>query len=56
MYTVSKYGIYSDKTENSDVSKLGHRQQVPLFVSEKFKILMEEESITGITLTEIAVQ
>ena len=56
VYTVSKYGIYSDKTENSDVSKLGNRQQVPLFVSEKFKILMEEESITGITLTEIAVQ
>lgn len=56
VYTVSKYGIYSDKTENSDVFKLGNRQQVPLFVSEKFKILMEEESITGITLTEIAVQ
>ena len=44
------------ETEISDVFKLGNRQQVPLFVSEKFKSLMEEESITGITLTEIAVQ
>lgn len=55
VYTVSKYGIYSDKTEGSDVFKLGNRQQVPLFVSEKFKNLVDEEMITGIVLTEISV-
>lgn len=56
IYTVSKYGIYSDKTENSDVFKLANRQQVPLFVSEKFKSLVDEFNITGISLVEIAVE
>lgn len=56
IYTVSKYGIYSDKTENSDVFKLANRQQVPLFVSEKFKSLIDEYNITGISLVEIAVE
>lgn len=55
VYTVSKYGIYSKKVENSDVFKLANRQQVPLFVSEKFKKLIEEKQITGIKLTEIDV-
>ena len=55
VYTVSKYGIYSKKVENSDVFKLANRQQVPLFVSEKFKKLIEEKQMTGIKLTEIDV-
>ena len=55
IYTVSKYGIYSNKVENSDVFKLANRQQVPLFVSEKFKKLIEEKQMTGIKLTEIDV-
>lgn len=56
IYTVSKYGIYSDKTEDSDVFKLANRQEVPLFVSEKFKKLIDDNKITGITFTEIAVE
>jgi len=56
IYTVSKYGIYSDKTENSDVFKLANRQQVPLFVSERFKNLIDEYNVTGISLAEIAVE
>lgn len=55
IYTVSKYGIYSDKTEGSDVFKLSNRQEIPIFVSEKFKKIIEAENITGICLREINV-
>ena len=55
IYTVSKYGIYADKTDGADVFKLSDRQQIPIFVSEKFKNLIERENITGISLTEIEV-
>ena len=55
IYTISKYGIYEDKTENADVFKLSNRQEIPVFVSEKFKNLIEKEQITGISLTEINV-
>lgn len=56
IYTVSKYGIYANKTENSDIFKLANRQQVPIFVSEKFKEIIEMEKVIGISLTEIAVE
>jgi len=56
IYTVSKYGIYAEKTEGADVFKLANRQQIPIFVSEKFKNLMEAENITGISLQEINVE
>lgn len=55
IYTVSKYGIYADKTDGADVFKLSNRQQIPIFASEKFKDLIEKENITGISLTEIRV-
>ena len=55
IYTVSKYGIYADKTDGADVFKLSDRQQIPIFVSEKFKNLIERENITGISLAEIGV-
>lgn len=55
VYTVSKYCIFADKTENSDVFKLANRQQIPLFVSEKFKNIIDEYAITGISLNEIKV-
>lgn len=54
IYTVSKYGIYADKTGGADVFKLSNRQEIPIFVSEKFKNLIEKENITGISLTEIS--
>lgn len=55
IYTVSKYGIYADKTDGADVFKLSNRQEIPIFVSEKFKDLIEKENIMGISLTEISV-
>lgn len=55
IYTVSKYGIYAEKTNGADVFKLSNRQQIPIFVSEKFKELIEDNNITGISLSEIAV-
>lgn len=55
IYTVSKYGIFSDKTDDSDVFKLSNRQEIPIFVSEKFKKAIECENITGICLREISV-
>ena len=36
--------------------KLANRQQIPIFVSERFKSLIEEENITGISLIEINVE
>ncbi len=55
IYTVSKFAIYEKKVEESDVFKLSNRQEIPIFVSEKFKNLIENNDITGITLTEIRV-
>lgn len=55
IYTVSKYGIYAEKTDGADVFKLSNRQQIPIFVSEKFKDLIKENNITGISLVEIGV-
>lgn len=55
IYTVSKYGIYESKTEGADVFKLSNRQEIPIFVSEKFKSLAEINGITGISLVEISV-
>ena len=55
IYTVSKYGIIAEKTEGSDIFKLSNRQEIPIFVSEKFMKLIEQENITGISLREISV-
>lgn len=55
IYTVSKYGIYAERTEGSDIFKLSRRQEIPVFVSENFKFLVEKEDITGLFLREIKV-
>lgn len=55
IYTVSKYGIYSKKTEGADVFKLCNRQEIPIFVSERFRKVIEKNNITGISLSEIHV-
>ena len=55
IYTVRKYCIYDERTENSDIFKLANRQEIPIFVSERFKKIIEEEKITGICLQEIKV-
>lgn len=52
---VVKYGIYAEKTENSDVFKLADRQEIPIFASENFKNKVEKEEFTGIDFLEIKV-
>lgn len=55
IYNVIKYGIFAEKTENSDLFKLANRQEIPIFVSENFKNKIEKEKITGIDFLEIKV-
>lgn len=55
IYTVSKFGIYADKTEDSDIFKLANRQEIPIFVSENFMKAINSNSITGMSLREISV-
>ncbi len=55
VYTVSKYGIYENKTDNADIFKLDNWQQIPIFVSDKFKKLVEENNLTGMIFRKIAV-
>ncbi len=56
IYTVSKYGIYSNKTEDADMFKLANRQEIPIFISEKLKCILELENITGVSFVEINVE
>lgn len=55
IYTVSKFAIYENKVQNADVFKLANRQEIPIFVSETFKEVIEKYEITGIELREIRV-
>lgn len=55
IYTVSKFAIYESKVQNIDVFKLANRQEIPIFVSETFKEIIEKNDITGIELREIRV-
>lgn len=55
IYTVSKFAIYENRTQNSDIFKLMNRQEVPVFVSEKFKNIMVDNRMTGMSFTEIRV-
>ncbi len=56
IYTVSKYGIYRDRTDNADIFKLGNRQQIPTFISERLKDMFEKNEVTGIVFAEINVE
>lgn len=56
IYSVSKYGIYENKTEGADIFKLDNWQQVPIFVSETFKKAIELNECTGMSFREIAVE
>ena len=55
IYTISKFAIYEKKVKNSDIFKLSNRQEIPIFVSEKFKKIIEKNRITGVSLREIVV-
>lgn len=55
IYTVSKFAIYESKVQSSDVFKLSNRQEIPVFVSENFKNIIEKNDITGMSFTEIRV-
>ena len=39
--------------EASDIFKLGNGQEIPLFCSEKFKQLVEDNNLTGLSFTKI---
>lgn len=54
IYMVSKYCIYEKKTQGADIFKLSE-DEIPIFVSEKFKEIIESNEITGIYLYEIRV-
>lgn len=55
IYTVSKFAVFENRTQNSDIFKLTNRQEIPVFVSENFKNTIEGNNITGIFFTEIRV-
>lgn len=55
IYTVSKFAIFENRTQNSDIFKLTNRQEVPIFVSKDFENVIVNNNITGISLTEIRV-
>ncbi len=56
IYTVSKYGIFENKTEGADIFKLDKWQQIPIFVSETFKRVSELNKCTGMSFREIEVE
>ena len=55
LYFISRYCIYDEKTNNSDIFKIknGNRCDSGIFVSERFKQAIENEGITGIYLHQI---
>lgn len=53
IYNVRKYAIYESEVENSDIFKLGNRQEIPIFVSETFKKEIENNELTGMEFYEI---
>ena len=53
IYTVSKYAVYKDKINGSDIFKLSNHQEIPIFVSENFKNAIEDNGITGMDFMEI---
>ncbi|MBD5463929.1 MAG: hypothetical protein HDR24_12905 [Lachnospiraceae bacterium] len=55
IYTISRYAVYAEKTEDSDIFKLSNRQEIPIFASERFKERVKEENIIGICMREIEV-
>lgn len=52
---IIKYAIYEKKVGDADVFKLGKGEELPIFVSEKFKNCFEEHKLTGIDFLEIKV-
>ena len=52
---IIKYAIYEKKVKGADIFKLGKGEQIPIFVSEKFKNCFEEHKLTGIDFLEIKV-
>jgi len=52
VYSVRKYAVSQDKINNTNVFKL-MGDEIPLFVSETFKQLVEENKITGCEFLEI---
>jgi len=55
IYTVSKFAVYEEKVKTADVFKLANKQEIPIFVSERFKEMLEINDILGVSLKEIRV-
>jgi len=55
IYTISKFAIYGNKVGENDVFKLLNRQEIPIFVSERFKKIVEERQITGMEFLEVKI-
>lgn len=53
VYSISKYAIYEDKANGFDIFKLTGHQEIPIFVSEKFRIMILDQKITGMEFLEI---
>lgn len=53
IYSISKFAIYENKVQENDVFKLPNRQEIPIFVSERFKKIVEQRNITGMEFLEV---
>lgn len=53
IYTISKFAVYESKVGENDIFKLPNRQEMPIFVSERFKKIVEERQITGMEFLEV---
>jgi len=56
IYTVSKYAVFEEKVCGIDMFKLPDNQEISIFVSERFKSIVEENEITGMEFLEIHVE
>lgn len=56
VYSVRKYGIYSNKTNGLDIFKLSGDHVIGIFCSEKVKELCEQNKITGVAFVPIRQQ
>lgn len=55
IYSISRYAVYGEKLKNIDIFKLSNGQEIPIFVSEKFKKIIEDNKLTGLDFMEIEV-
>lgn len=52
IYSISKFALFENKIRENDVFKLNH-QEIPIFVSERFKEIADKENVTGMEFVEV---